>query len=341
LYISGKYTVSGSGSVIVRGFSGGKPYEQIVPIQLPENNTENKVLPAIWARAKVDEITGSLNFDDVSESSRKEYIEQIENIALKYKLLTNYTSFVAVDESGKTVAPSKRTSAVGVEVPDGMNMKRVFNRRILVGSNVGSMVVPIMDLNTPAPTSMQPIPPASSISSAQTPTGSVQTGSGADTLPPNYKKAKSYSEIKMHATNLNSANLTRNRNYMAMQFANGDYVVSSLGLPDSSKISRDVLKYDLKLDYALKKLLRMPERQKKLCAINVSYTGDRTELLDKLRKLKFKVVTTESETNDAQSKPNTSSAPGSVLTLLEVPFERIHELLPLEQVEFVSIQSVN
>jgi Ca-activated chloride channel family protein len=353
LYICGKYTVSGSGSVTVKGFSGGKPYEQTVPIQLPEKNVDNAVLPAIWARAKVDEITESLNFDDVSESGRKEYIEQIEEVAIKYKLLTTYTSFVAVDEDGKTVEPSKRTSVVGVEAPDGMDMNGVFgNARQVLGRNMGPLImqVPVSNVQKHQfqvePTVIDERDyaagrdahvmhsPSSPSTSSATPSfykaplamSGAQRHTYPDTIPPN-SAIKGQPQYSMGGYNINRN--MRNRNFPAMRLADGDYVVSSLGLPASSGISPDVFKFDSKLDNALQKLLRMPERQKELCSISINYSGERDELLSKLKKLKFTVSTPEDDTA------------AKVITLKDVPFERIHELLPLTQIEHISIQSLN
>jgi len=113
-----------------------------------------------------------------------------------------------------------------------------------------------------------------------------------------------------------------------MRLADGDYVVSSLGLPG---ISPDVFKFESKLDNALQKLLRMTERQKELCSIKVNYSGKRDTLLIKLKKLKFTA---------AASTPEDDTAVG-VMTLKDVPLERIHELLPLTQIEHISIQSLN
>jgi hypothetical protein len=346
--------VSGSGSVTIKGFSGGKPYEQTVPIQLPDKNLDNAVLPAIWARAKVDDITDSLNFDEVSESGRKEYLEQIEDIALKYKLLTNYTSFVAVDESGKTVEPSKQTSVVGVEAPDGMDLAGVFSRnprgmaksRMVhssasgSGSGYGAMgVLPVSEsfqtspAAVPAPMQLQQLQVEPTVIDERHYTaGRSAHLQGAMSAAP-----QSSGSVQMHYNHMAPmqsngfySNLgMRSRNSMAMPLTDGDYVVSSLGLPASSKISPDVFKFDQKLDNTLKKLLRMPEKQKILCSLSVTFSDNQTDLISKLKELKFTVTTPDVQVWNG------------VLTLKDVPFERIHELLRLKQVEHISIQSLN
>ena len=51
-----RYSKAGKGSVTIKGFSAGKPYEQKLEISLPERETANSSLGSLWARAKVDDL---------------------------------------------------------------------------------------------------------------------------------------------------------------------------------------------------------------------------------------------------------------------------------------------
>ncbi len=119
LYITGKYKKPGSGSVTVKGFSGGKPYISTMSLNFPATDDKNSVLPQVWARAKVEELTQILNEEapQANPLSRNlpplalETRDEIEKLGLQYHLMTDYTSFVAVDESG----PTQRTSEEKVD----------------------------------------------------------------------------------------------------------------------------------------------------------------------------------------------------------------------------------
>ncbi len=128
LYLTGKYLKAGAGFVRIRGLRGGKAYEQKLPIRLPEKELQNKVLSSVWARMKVDELTQALNL--VSRiDSKKEMEQSIESIGLDYHIMTQFTSFVAVDESGQTYKPSDKKIAVVTETPQGVSLKKIFPMR--------------------------------------------------------------------------------------------------------------------------------------------------------------------------------------------------------------------
>ncbi len=125
LYLTGKYLKAGAGFVRIRGLRGGKAYEQKLEIRLPEKDTENSVLSSVWARMKVDELTQALNL--VSRlDSKKELEQSIESIGLDYHIMTQFTSFVAVDESGQTHKPSDKKIAVVTETPQGVSLKKIL-----------------------------------------------------------------------------------------------------------------------------------------------------------------------------------------------------------------------
>ncbi len=121
VYITGRYTKGGTGKVILRGFSGGKPYKQELKITLPEDQNANDVLPSIWARAKVDRLM-SEDWRGVQYGTFKsELKEEVEQTALKYHIMSQFTSFVAVEEDRKTAGGEPVKMAVPVESPEGVS----------------------------------------------------------------------------------------------------------------------------------------------------------------------------------------------------------------------------
>lgn len=126
LYIKGKYTKPGTGTVTISGFAGGKPYVQKLAVKFPEKQSDNVAIASIWARAKVDRLVA----EDYSGAQRgalnPELKEEVIKVALDHHIMTEYTSFVAVEETVITDGGIPRTITVPVEMPDGVSYSGVF-----------------------------------------------------------------------------------------------------------------------------------------------------------------------------------------------------------------------
>lgn len=126
LVFKGKYKKAGKGAVKITGFSGGKPYEQTLELELPEREKANKAIGSIWARAKVDALMDE-NWMAAQRGKPKEDIKnKIIEVALKHSIMTQYTSFVAVEETTITEGGKPRRITVPVEMPDGVSREGVF-----------------------------------------------------------------------------------------------------------------------------------------------------------------------------------------------------------------------
>lgn len=155
LYIKARYTTPGAGSVTLSGFAGGKPYKQTLQVVLPEREPKNEVLGAVWARAMVDHLMQQDWQGAQYGSLKQELKDEIIRLALKHHLMTQYTSFVAVDESYETRGGKPETKLVPVEVPDGVS------RQHAVGSAsdaVSSGYAPVTGLESEAITGSQAMP---------------------------------------------------------------------------------------------------------------------------------------------------------------------------------------
>ena len=73
-----------------------------IPVNLPETESENDVLATLWARTKIDELT-----KQDYKNANVEVQKTITNIGLEFRLLTQFTSFVAVEEVIRTVGESR------------------------------------------------------------------------------------------------------------------------------------------------------------------------------------------------------------------------------------------
>jgi len=125
LVIHARYRSAGTGQVVLTGFQQGRPYRQVLPVTLPERDPANDAIASIWARAKVEELTtqdlGALQ----TGIFPKPLEEQIVRVALSHRLVTPFTSFVAVEERVVNENGASRTVRVPVEIPDGVRYEGV------------------------------------------------------------------------------------------------------------------------------------------------------------------------------------------------------------------------
>ncbi|MCC6573764.1 MAG: hypothetical protein IT462_08230 [Planctomycetes bacterium] len=121
IMLKGRFTGKASGTVYVNGRVGERKVRIPVPVNLPEKEERNACLAPIWARARIAELSGEL----VSKPNDKEIIAQITNLAVEFRLMSQYTSFVAVDES-RIVGDGKPLKIMQpVELPEGMSREHV------------------------------------------------------------------------------------------------------------------------------------------------------------------------------------------------------------------------
>jgi Ca-activated chloride channel family protein len=115
-----------TGQITIRGTTGEGKFERKVKLTLPASETANSVIAPMWARAKV----GALMDTDLLNAQRGKpdpaVKERIVGLGMTYRLLTQYTSFVAVEEKTVTVGGQPRTVAVPVEMPEGVSYEGVF-----------------------------------------------------------------------------------------------------------------------------------------------------------------------------------------------------------------------
>jgi Ca-activated chloride channel homolog len=93
------------------------------------------VLATLWARTHVDELM-SQDFNGAQQGNMREDLKQaITQLGLDYRLMTQFTSFVAVEEMIVTDGGQPRRIDVPVEVPEGLNRESVFGAEGDSGNN--------------------------------------------------------------------------------------------------------------------------------------------------------------------------------------------------------------
>lgn len=113
LYFEGRYKNPGKGKVILSAMQGGKPYSQVMEVSLPAQDGNNACIAQQWAHARVDELM-SRDWMGVQNGHPQAAIKkEIVDTAIAHHIMTQFTSFVAVDRSHKT----SEEPAMKVDVP--------------------------------------------------------------------------------------------------------------------------------------------------------------------------------------------------------------------------------
>lgn len=118
--LTGRFTGAGRGVVRLKGRMGGNAFEREIEVTLPESQPEHDVLATLWARRRVDDLMSEDYAGAQRGQMRADLREAVTNLGLEYGLMTQFTSFVAVEEMTLTDGGEPRRVEVPVELPEGM-----------------------------------------------------------------------------------------------------------------------------------------------------------------------------------------------------------------------------
>ncbi len=120
LILFGKYR-NGQGKIGVRGKTVRGDYEKVIELSSSLEDEDNRALQYLWAREKIARLA------DYGRVGAK-VEEEVKNLGLQYHLMTQYTSFVAVDtivrDTGEVV-----TVKQPLPLPEGVSDYAVGNSR--------------------------------------------------------------------------------------------------------------------------------------------------------------------------------------------------------------------
>lgn len=124
--LSGRYTESSTGVIRLRGKTAGREMIREIPVKLPASEPHHDVVATLWARRHVEHLMGQ-DYNGMQQGNvRPEVREAITKIGLDYRLMTQFTSFVAVEEMVITDGGRPRRIDVPVEMPEGVSYEGVF-----------------------------------------------------------------------------------------------------------------------------------------------------------------------------------------------------------------------
>ena len=142
LVLHGKKGDRQNGQLKVTGtMAGGKPYEKVFDVNFDQVQG-NGAIAQLWGRAKIKEYMNDMYWIETTEG-----VNTVTNTALDYRLVSDYTSFVAVsDEIRVNPNAETLTENVPLETPEGMEL----------GGSAGNTTTESAVANTPQQTAQAP-----------------------------------------------------------------------------------------------------------------------------------------------------------------------------------------
>ena len=126
LLITGRYDTPGTGTIRLRGKVAGRSVVREINVEFPGFEPEHNVLATLWAWTKIADLMAR-DYTGIQQGNPKPTIRAaITQLGLDYRLMTQFTSFVAVEEMIITEGGQPRRVDVPVEVPDGVSYEGIF-----------------------------------------------------------------------------------------------------------------------------------------------------------------------------------------------------------------------
>jgi Ca-activated chloride channel family protein len=119
LVLFGRKGDRSKGTLRITGIAaGGKRYEKSLPIDFEGGG--NQAIAQLWGRARIKQLMSQMYGEETASG-----VKAVTNTALAYRLLSQYTAFVAVTEEVRVDPNGKRKRVqVPIETPEGMKAEK-------------------------------------------------------------------------------------------------------------------------------------------------------------------------------------------------------------------------
>jgi len=136
LILTGRYRAGAKGTIRLKGKIAGEEFVRDISLELPESETQHQVLSTLWARRRIDHLMGQDMAGLQSNNMEQSLREEITGLGLSYKLMTQFTSFVAIDDGMFIEGGESRR----VEVAGQSQLATPMAAYALVNMSVGATV---------------------------------------------------------------------------------------------------------------------------------------------------------------------------------------------------------
>jgi Ca-activated chloride channel family protein len=145
IIIFGKYEGSPAGIITLTGKAGKKNYKQSFQLSNVKPDTNYAAIRYLWAREQI-KLLGYMektnNYSYHRTNKQESYAKKITELGLKYNLMTNYTSFIAIDEQLVMKDGKLITVKQPIPLPEGVS-------DYAVGYEAAQMSPIMLKVNTP------------------------------------------------------------------------------------------------------------------------------------------------------------------------------------------------
>jgi Ca-activated chloride channel family protein len=125
LLIFGRIYKGHAGKIHLTARAGDEPYETTIAFDASKA-TFHPGITTLWARQRAEELMDQWRNSDENGQKQKEIRDSVIAHAIRYRLVTRFTSLVAVEEVVTNASGQSTTVPVPTELPAGWQMEKVF-----------------------------------------------------------------------------------------------------------------------------------------------------------------------------------------------------------------------
>ncbi len=138
--VFGKWRGKATGKITLRGLAGDRSTTTTIDVAGAEPIADNAALLYLWARTRIAQLG-----DDNRLQADDRRIVEITELALKYNLLTAYTSFVAVDTEVRRTDGEISTVTQPLPLPEGVSDYAVGNVAAVAPRMLSAPASPVVE----------------------------------------------------------------------------------------------------------------------------------------------------------------------------------------------------
>jgi len=126
LVVTGRFTTPGSGTVRVTGTVGGQRWSRDISVTLPAPGEGSEAADRLWASRRLAQLRRQGYSPGLSSRESDEVRESMIGLSLDYRVICEYTAFVAVDSETRTAAGDPSRIDVPLNMPHGVSYQGVY-----------------------------------------------------------------------------------------------------------------------------------------------------------------------------------------------------------------------
>lgn len=158
LMLLGRYDEAGTAHVTVSGRLGNKPWKKTVKVEL-RGEGGNPAIGSLWARRWIEDLEQRQHWGEGFDR-RDAYEQEVTDLALDYSLMSQYTSFVAVEQTVRNHDGELWEVDVPVETPEFVDFGAVADEDDRAQNFASAPSRGHYQLARPAPPPVSPSPAA-------------------------------------------------------------------------------------------------------------------------------------------------------------------------------------